>query len=120
MAVDVPFANPFTQIIHLSISYLYEVRIFYFADVDMGSSEVLADLPQVTVGRAKAGREVCLMPKSLFFFLHCLLSSFLSSLEQETTFWPKCPLHSYLVSEQEFLLRISEHCWQFLLPNALS
>lgn len=68
-AVDVPFANPFTQIIHLSISYLYEVRIFYFADVDMGSSEVLADLPQVTVGTAKAGREVCLMPKSLFFAL---------------------------------------------------
>lgn len=67
MVVDVPFVSPFIQITYLSVSYLYEVRILYFADVDMESSEVLVDLPQVPVGRAKTGREVCLMPKSMFF-----------------------------------------------------
>lgn len=71
MTVVVPFGSgcPFLQIIYLSFSYLDEVGILYFTDEDMGSSEVLADLLQVTVGGVRAGRKVCLMPKSLFFTL---------------------------------------------------
>lgn len=71
MTAVVPLGSgrPFPQIIYLSFSYLYEVGILYFTDEDMGSSEVLADLLQVTVGGVKAGRKVCLMPKSLFFIL---------------------------------------------------
>lgn len=42
------------------------MSISYFSAEDVGSSEVLVDLPQVTAGRAKAGKKVCLMPTSMF------------------------------------------------------
>lgn len=60
------------------------------------------------------------MPKFTCFALPIVLTLAIFraiSSKKKDTFLSDCPLYFYLVSEQLFLLRVSEHDQQFLFPN---
>lgn len=87
MVPALPFASPLVEIIYLSLSYLYEVDILYFADEETETQrcELTCFRPQLAEPRLEGKSDV---EVPVFHTACCLdVSYFLSCSEGEGTFF---------------------------------